>query len=448
MAEALGGTSGRRGAAHTIASGLIGNVVEWYDWFTYGLLASVFASQIFPAKNPITSILAVFAAYAIGFLVRPLASILLSPYGDRHGRRGLMSLSIGMMGVAALLIAITPPYRAVGLLSPALLLLARVLQGVSAAGEFQSGASFILENASGRRRGLVSGLINTSSGASILLATVSSSLVTGLIHGEALATWGWRLPFVFGALLSLFGLYLRLRVPETPAFEALEARGAVAQTPVRTALTRYPLQCLQVAAVQFVGVPYYLWSVFVPTYAHLVSGIPLGTAFFGNTLGLLVYLCALPIVGALSDRFGRKRFLLISAAGLVVLIYPCFLLLQNPAFWAYLIANIVGWLLLSLIEALGPVVMVELLPADIRISGVGVPYQLSTAVLAGTAPLIASWFISIGHPIAIAFYVMGVMVVAGGIYLTLPETRGRSLAPAAPEPGADRPGLPAESRAG
>lgn len=427
MAPELWGPEKGRLAIRPIASGLIGNVIEWYDWFCYGLLASVFAAQIFPARNPITSILAVFAAYAVGFLVRPLGSLLLSPLGDRHGRRGLMALSVGLMGVAALLLALTPPYRAVGLLSPTILLLARVLQGLSAAGEYQSSISYMIEYAPRNRRGLVSGFINVSSGIAILAATVSASLVTGLIHQPALSAWGWRLPFFFGALLSIFGLYLRTRIPETPTFAAIEKGGQVPRAPLRSALRGYWMPCLQVAAIQFVGVPYYLWSTFVPTYAHLVSHISLSLALTGNTIGLVIYLIALPVVGRLSDHFGRKPFMLASAVGLVIFVYPCFLLLHNPSLSAYLAASLAGWILLSMIEALAPTVMVELLPPQVRVSGIGVPYQISTAVLAGTAPLIASWFISIGHPTYIAFYVMVIMAVAGLLYLTLPETRDRTV---------------------
>jgi MFS family permease len=417
-----------------VTGGLIGNVIEWYDWFCYGLLASVFAGQIFPAKHPIDSILAVFAAYAVGFFVRPVASLILSPFGDRHGRRGLMALSVGLMGLAALVLAVTPTYAAVGILSPIILLAARLLQGLSAAGEYQSSISYILENSPQHRRGLISGLFNTSSGISILAATVSANLVTGLIPQPALAEWGWRLPFVFGALLSLFGLYLRMGIPESETFVEIKEHGDIVRSPLGTSLRRYPKQLLQIAAIQFVGVPYYLWSTFIPTYAHLVSHISLSLALTGNTIGLVVYLFALPTVGGLADRYGRKPFLLAGAVGLIVLVYPCVLLLHSPSFPAYLAASLIGWLLLSTIEALAPAVAVELLPPGTRVSGIGVPYQISTAVLAGTAPLIASWLISIGHPTYIAFYVMVIMAIGGLIYLTIPETKNLTVTAADASP--------------
>ncbi len=426
-AQGLAAPRGSQFGVRMVASGLIGNVIEWYDWFSYGLLASVFAGQIFPSKDPIDSILAVFAAYAVGFFIRPVASLILSPFGDRYGRRGLMALSVGLMGLASLTLALNPTYDSVGLLSPIILLFARLLQGLSAAGEYQSSISYILENAPQHRRGFISGLINVSSGVSILAATISANLVTSLIPQPALANWGWRLPFFFGALLAIFGLYLRTRIPESETFIAIEKRGKVAATPLRTVFRRYPKQLLQVAAIQFVGVPYYLWSTFIPTYAHLVSHIPLGLALTGNTIGLIIYLFALPTVGRLSDRYGRKPFLFASAIGLILLVYPCILLLHSPSFAAYLTANIVGWLLLSMIEALSPTIAVELIPPAVRVTGIGVPYQISTAVLAGTAPLVASWLISIGHPTYIAFYVIIIMIIAGIIFLTIPETKGRSI---------------------
>jgi len=420
-------TGRNRPPLKTVAAGLIGNVIEWYDWFCYGLLASIFAEQIFPSSVPINAILAAFAAYAVGFFVRPVASIILSPFADRHGRRGLMALSVGLMGAASLLLAVTPTYAAVGILSPVILLVARLLQGISAAGEYQSSASYVIENAPQHRRGFVSGLFNATSGLAILAATVSASLVTGLIPEGPLQSWGWRLPFFFGALLSLFGFYLRRSIPESEVFEEIEDKKEVVHSPVRSVFRRHPLQMLQVAAIQFVGVPYYLWSTFLPTYAHLVGGMELSEALLGNTIGLIVYVLVLPLVGHLSDRHGRKPFLIGGAIGLVVLVYPCILMLTHPSFLVYLAASLIGWLLLSTIEALSPVVGVELLPASVRVSGVGIPYQISTAALAGTAPFVASWFISIDHPSLIAGYVLLVMVIAGGIYLTIPETRDRVL---------------------
>lgn len=410
-----------------VAGGLIGTVVEWYDWFCYGLLVSIFAPLIFPSHSEIASILQAFAVYAVGFLIRPLGAIILSPLGDKLGRRWLMAWSVVTMGIASLIVAVVPTFSAVGLFSPIILLLARLLQGLSAAGEFQSGSSYLLENAPRGKRGVLSGLFNGAAGVAILLATISSNVVTGVIPEPALSAWGWRLPFVLGALLSAFGLYLRFGVPESHAFAGIAQEQKVAPAPMRTVLRTYPKQLLQIAAVQFVCVPYYLWSTFVPTYANMVSGIPLNRALTGNTIGLVLYLIALPTAGRLADRYGRKPLLFIGSVGLAVLVYPCFLLLHNPTFAAYLAANIIGWLLLATIEALTPTLGVELLPPRVRVSGIGFSYQLVTAVLGGTAPLLASWFISIGHPTLIAGYVALIMVVTTLIFLTLPETRDRAV---------------------
>jgi MHS family alpha-ketoglutarate permease-like MFS transporter len=427
--------------ARMITGGLIGTVVEWYDWFCYGLLVSVFAPLIFPSDSAIASILQAFAVYAVGFLIRPLGALILSPLGDKLGRRWLMAWSIVTMGIASLIIAVLPTFDAVGLWSPAILLVARLLQGLSAAGEFQSGSSYLLENAPRGKRGMLSGLFNAAAGVAILLATVSANLVTSLISDPALSAWGWRLPFVLGAVLSAFGLWVRFGVPESHAFTEIAEEQKVAPTPMRTVVRKYPMRLLQIAAAQFVCVPYYLWSTFIPTYANLVSGIPLSKALMGNSLGLVLYLIALPTAGRLADRYGRKPLLFIGSIGLVIMVYPCFLLLHNPSFGAYLAANIIGWLLLSTIEALTPAIGVELLPPRVRVSGIGFSYQLVTAVLGGTAPLLASWFISIGHPTFIAGYVVLIMAVTALIFLTMPETKDAVVdhdPDAVPEAAADK----------
>jgi MHS family alpha-ketoglutarate permease-like MFS transporter len=426
---------GVRGALRTIAAGSVGNVVEWYDWAAYALMAAVFSKEIFPAHDALTSLIAALITYAIGFLFRPLGSLILSPYGDRRGRRGLLSLTILLMGAGSLLLAITPSYRAIGVFSPILFLIARIIQGISAGGEFQSSSAYLVEHAPTGRRGVIGSLQLVSIAIATMVASGVGSLTTGMIPEPALSAWGWRVPFVIGALIAAYGLWLRRRAPETPAFEQIEERQEIERQPLRALLRDHWLACLRVVAIQITTVPYYLWTVFLPTYAHLTSGLPLSEGLLGSTIGLLVFMVTLPVVGHLSDRFGRKPFLLTTAIGLLVLAYPFFLVLQHATFWPFLGVQIGGLLLLACVDGVMAATFCELFPTRVRASGIGVPYALTAAVFSGTAPLIATFFISAGQPIAIAWYVMAVCVFAGVMFAQMPETRGRSLTD--PEPGGE-----------
>jgi MHS family alpha-ketoglutarate permease-like MFS transporter len=394
-----------RAATKTITVGAVGNIVEWYDWGAYALMAAVFAKQIFPAHDALTSLIAALITYAVGFLFRPLGSVLLSPYGDRVGRRRLLSLTILLMGVGSILIAVTPPYAVIGVASPILFLVARVIQGISAGGEFQSSSAYLVEHAPPDRRGLIGSMQLVSIAVATMVASGVSGLTTALIPQPMLGQWGWRIPFVLGAVIALYGLYLRRSAPETPAFEEVEREKTLEPHPLRALLRDHRLDCLRVVAIQITTVPYYMWTVFLPTYAHLTSGLPLQQGLLGATIGLLVFIFALPLVGHLSDRFGRKPFLAVQVGGL---------------------------LLMACIDGVMAATVCEFFPTRVRASGIGVPYALTAAVFSGTAPLVATYFISRGQPMAIAFYVIAICVFAGIMYLQMPETRTRTLTGAQP----------------
>jgi MHS family alpha-ketoglutarate permease-like MFS transporter len=206
----------------TIIAGVIGNVVEWYDWSVYGLMAGVFSSAIFPAGDSTSSVISALLTFAVGFLMRPVGSVVLSPLADRYGRKQILSLTILMMGFGSLLIALVPSYASIGIAAPVIVLVARLLQGFSTGAEFQSSTVYLVEHAPPERRAFVGSSQLASIGFAILLATGTAALTTMMI--PRLGTWAWRIPFLFGALMSLYGLWIRLRLPETPYFIAIEQR--------------------------------------------------------------------------------------------------------------------------------------------------------------------------------------------------------------------------------
>jgi len=408
--------------ASTIVGGAIGNLIEWYDWTIYGLLAPVFAQQFFPSSDRVASLIAAYSPFALGFLMRPVGSLVLSPMGDRYGRRQMLSLTIILMGIGSLMVGLAPSYAAIGVGAPILLTLARLLQGFSAGGEFQGASAFLAEHAPAERRAYVSSAQLVSIGLAVLIATGVAKLTTAAIPQPALAEWGWRVPFIVGALLSLYGVYLRLRVPETPSFVKAESKHELSRHPIIEALREHPRSCLFVFVIQMSTVQFYLWTVFLPGYANQVGKLPLSDGFLASMIALAVFCVALPAAGALSDRIGRKPMLLGTAAGFFLLAYPMFQLLHNGDFLTFLAVDIVGILLLASVDGILAAVLCELFPTRLRTSGIGVPYAVCAAIFGGTAPIIA-----VKYPEGIAFYVMAIALVTFVVLLFMPETRGKPL---------------------
>ena len=419
--------AGAAGRGATIAGGAFGNLIEWYDFTIYALLASVFAPSMFPAHNPVTSLLAVLATFALGFLVRPLGAILLSPLADRVGRRRVLSLTIMMMGVGSLIVAATPSFAAIGIAAPVLLLIARLIQGFSAGGEFQGSAVFLVEHAPADRRALAGSTQMVSIGLAILLATGTAALTTRLIPQPALGSWGWRLPFLLGALLSLWGVYLRWRLPETPLFVDLEQRRELARRPMVSALREHPRASLFVFVYQMGTVQFYIWAVFLPTYAHLAGGLPVADGLIGGTIALVAYTATVPVFAALSDRIGRKPLLYAPAIGFFLLSYPLLMLLRHGGFATFLFVDVVGLLLLAMSNSILAAVLCEVFPTRVRASGIGVPYAVCSAIFGGTAPLVATALVSRHLDAWLAFYIMAICLIALVVYLRVPETRGQLL---------------------
>jgi MHS family alpha-ketoglutarate permease-like MFS transporter len=410
-----------------LLGGAVGNLIEWYDWTIYGLLAVVFAPQIVPAQNPATSLIGVLLAYAVGFLMRPIGSIVLSPMADKYGRRRMLSLSIIMMGAGSLIVAVTPPFAAVGIVAPIMLLVARMLQGFSTGGEFQGSSVYLVEHAPTQNRALVSSAQMVSIGAAILLATATAALVTGLIPEPALAQWGWRIPFFIGAAGAVYGLYMRWRLPETPSFTQVETRGEIVRRPLIAAVREFPRETMYVFVIQAGTVQFYLWTVFLPSFAALSGGLPIRQALLGGTIAMAVYTLAIPPLAAVSDRVGRKPLLYVAVGGFLVLAYPLFALLRGADFATFVFVDVVGILLIACSNSVLPPVLCELFPTRVRASGIGLPYALCSAIFGGTAPLIATALLRAKLDWAIASYVMAICLVSLLVFRTMPETRGRPL---------------------
>jgi MHS family alpha-ketoglutarate permease-like MFS transporter len=417
-----------KGRTKNLVAGTVGHFVEWYDWYVYGLLAAIFSAQIFPSHSAFASLIAAFLTYAIGFVVRPLSGIIISPIADRYGRRRIMALGISGMALGALIIGLTPPYATVGALAPIMFVVARILQGISAGSEGQSAIAYLVEHAPAKRRGLFGSLTNLASGLATLAATGAAAIVTSAFAPEALASYGWRIPFVFGGLIGVIGLIMRARSDESPEFEASAAVDQKsAPKKLLELLRNHPKAIIQTAALSAPAVAYYTWATFLPTYANLTSGRDLSQTLAGSVIGLVLLVITVPLTGYLSDRLGRRKiFPIIGAIGMVVLFYPLLLLLKQPGFGVYILVAASGWVVLGIWQAVYPTIQAELFPAAVRVSGIGFAHQIVIAVFGGTAPLIAAAFVGSGHPMLVAVYMIVIVAICLVVYFTLPETGSRN----------------------
>jgi MHS family alpha-ketoglutarate permease-like MFS transporter len=412
-----------------IVAGSVGNTVEWVDWAVYATLAPIFASQFFPPGDETAALLSTLAVFAVGFVMRPVGGALLGAYADRHGRKKGLTLTIGLMAAAAFVIAITPTYEAIGIAAPLILLLARLVQGFSAGGEFGSSSSFLVESAAPRRRAFAGSWQQVSVGAGALIASFLGFVLTSTLDDASMQSWGWRIAFGIGGLLGLVGLWLRVSVEETESFRRASGEGRTrGRNPIVGMLVEHPGAALRVVGITIAGtLTYYVWISYMPGYASKAIGIPLQQALLANTIAIAYFLCLLPFVALLSDRYGRKPTLLAFAIGFVVLSWPLFQLLSVGGFWALLVVELIGVTLIAGYSANCAVVMAEQFPAEVRSTGIGLPYALAVAIFGGTAPYITTWMSANGLGGYVWLYVAVAALVGVAVYATMPETKGREL---------------------
>jgi len=414
-----------RAAGLAIATGTIGNVIEWYDFAVYAYFAPTIGTLFFPSDIPNRSLLLSFGVFGVGFFMRPLGGLFFGHYGDTRGRRHALAATVILMGVSTFVIGILPPYDRIGILAPLALLVLRLGQGFSAGGEWAGVAAFLVEYAPPGRRGLTGSWQQVSVGAGFLLGSAAATLLASTMTPEALSAWGWRLPFLLGLVIALVGLYLRLGLPDTPKFRAIEEAGQLAQAPIVEAFSAHRRGLLTVVGFTLSGtVAYYVFLAYFPTYVSVVLGLSRRDASLVNTIGLAVFIVLIPFMGALSDRVGRKPLLLAHAAGCAILAYPLFLAMEAArSFSVILAAQLVGIALEALFSGPAPAAYAELFPTRIRYTAISVPYNLAVAAFGGTAPFIATYLVgATGNRLSFTLYLAAAGLVSFLVYLTLKET--------------------------
>ena len=421
---------GRPAGRIAFAAG-VGNFMEWFDFAIYGFFAVTIGAVFFPSQDPTVQLLSALAVFGVAFFMRPLGGVLLGALGDRLGRRAALSVSVLMMGISTSLVAALPTYEQVGLLAPVLLVLLRCLQGLSAGGEWAGASSFLVEYAPAGRRALWGSVVTASAAlAAIGGGLVGVALEAWLTEGQMLA-WGWRVAFLLAAPLALVGLYVRLKLEDTPVFRELQREGRVSKTPLREALrdNRGPITLIFFcAAVEGLGY-YYLATYVINFLTSEGVGMERLDALAATAAGLAIYAALCPAAGVLADRIGRRPTMVWGSAGLALFAIPAFLMMSTASFPLVILAVGVFAVFEAMVNVTTVVLLVELFPARTRMSGGGIGFNVALAAIGGPGPLIAAALAAaIAFPGAPAFYMVGVAVVAFLVLARfLPETLGRPL---------------------
>ncbi len=405
--------------------GSIGNLVEWYDFYAYSAFALYFASAFFPGSDPVVQQLNAAILFAFGFIVRPIGGWLFGHLADSYGRRRALMLSVLLMCFGSLMIAVTPTYASIGVAAPIMLGLARMLQGLSLGGEYGTSATYLSEVADEKNRGFYSSFqYVTLIGGQLCAILVLLLLQQVFLTSAQLKEWGWRIPFLIGALLAIVALAMRRNLHETDHF--VEARATVKrrESSIR-ALMRYPREVMVVVGLTMGGTTaFYTYTTYMQKFLKLSVGLTDNQTTFVTAGSLIFALILQPVYGALSDRIGRKPLLIWFGVTGTLFTIPLLYSLQatKSALVAFLLIA-AAWLIVAGYTSINAVVKAELFPTHVRATGVGLPYAVTVSIFGGTAESIALWFKSIGHETWFYFYLTAVIAASLLVYLTMRDTR-------------------------
>ena len=415
----------RQSALRTALAGLIGNVLEWFDFAVYGYFAGDIGRQFFPQSSHTAQQLLAFAVFALGFGARPFGSLVLGPVGDRIGRRALLTLSIMMMGGATLFLGLLPTYNQIGVAAPILLVAMRLVQGFSLGGEFTGSMVYTTEQSTPMMRGLVSS--STAAGTTIgfILGSGSAWVVNALLTPDQVLAWGWRVPFVASVGLCVAGWFLRRGIYETA--EGLKA--AAIRPPLLPSLVADWLPIVRTfGIVAMTNAGYYLTFTYAVERRKSLTDVG-GQAFLlANTLSLLVVLLAKPLGGWLSDRIGRRRLMLALTVVVMAMIYPAMSLMLYGAPAGFIGGQILLAVPLGMALGLQGAMVVEIFPLRTRVTSMSFAYSITLALAGGTAPLVSTWLIeTLGQPLAPAYYIMAYGAIGLALMWPMAETNNQAL---------------------
>ena len=415
----------QQSALRTALAGLIGNVLEWFDFAVYGYFASDIGAQFFPKNSHAAQQLLAFGVFALGFLARPVGSLVRGSVGDRIGRRALLTLSISLMGVATLTLGLLPTYAQIGVAAPLLLMLMRLIQGFSLGGEFTGSMVYTTEKSSPLMRGLVSS--STAAGTTIgfIFGSGTAWLVNSWLPADQVATWGWRIPFVGSVVFLIVGYLLRRGISETE--QGLKAKAI--RPPLFGSLWADRLAVLQTfGIVAMTNAAYYLTFTYAVERRKSLASAAGSEFLLANTLSLVVVLCSKPLGGWLSDRIGRRKLMMMLTVAVMAFIYVSLQMMLYGAPASFILGQMLLAVPIGMALGLQGAMVVEIFPLRTRVTSMSFAYSITLALAGGTAPLVSSWLIeTLGHPLAPAYYIMLYGAIGLAIMWPMRETNTRSL---------------------
>jgi len=409
-----------------VAASAIGNGLEWYDYAAYGLLATTLAHVFFPEELPSAALLSTLAVFGVAFVARPIAAFVFGRLADRIGRRPVLLTTVLLMSLATLTIAALPSYVTIGLAAPVLLLVARLLQGVAVGAEWGAAAAFLTECVPAGSRGRLTSSLGATAALGPLAASVVIGALAALSSGAFMLEWGWRIPFLVGAVIGLVGLGLRLSVPESPVFEARRNAGrpgsatpdALAE-PIGRALLGRSLILAGLAA--YWAVIYYVVLTYVPTFVQAHGRLTESQALFATAAGLVVLVLAIPLAGRLSDRLTRRRLAIVSAGVAGLVSFPLAAVLGTTSFWGVVAVQIVWSFSLAINGAIAPALASGMFPSRVRTTWIATTYAASVAVFGGSTPYVSEWLVQVtGDPVAFAWWLVLFSAVGLGAAVAVP----------------------------
>ncbi|MEB0071851.1 MFS transporter, partial [Pseudomonas sp. CCI1.4] len=402
----------------SIFSGSVGNMVEWYDWYVYAAFSLYFAKAFFPKGDTTAQLLNTAAIFAVGFLMRPIGGWLMGLYADRKGRKAALMASVLLMCFGSLVIALSPGYETIGVWAPVLLVFARLLQGLSVGGEYGTSATYLSEMATKERRGFFSSFQYVTLISGQLIALGVLIVLQQTLTEEQLYSWGWRVPFVIGALCAVVALYLRRGMEETESFK--KAKVKPKESAMRT-LMRHPKELMTVVGLTMGGtLAFYTYTTYMQKYLVNTVGMSISDSTTISAATLFLFMCIQPLVGALSDKIGRRPILIAFGVLGTLFTVPILTTLHTiTTWWGAFFLIMAALIIVSGYTSINAVVKAELFPTEIRALGVGLPYALTVSIFGGTAEYIALWFKSAGMETGYYWYVTACIACSLAVYATM-----------------------------